>query len=83
MVKLDFKLEMRCGCSKPVCEHAGAGIARLLQAAYEKGVTDGRAARKRVAAAASPRPAKRPPASQEAPEAPAARLRQKGSRRTQ
>ena len=39
--KLNFKLELRCACKPPICSHAGPGIAKLLEAAYAKGRTDG------------------------------------------
>ncbi len=39
--KLNFKLELRCACKPPICAHAGPGIARLLEAAYAKGRSDG------------------------------------------
>lgn len=39
--KLNFKLELSCGCQPPICPHAGSGIAKLLSAAYAKGRADG------------------------------------------
>ena len=42
--KLNFKLELSCGCKPPICPHAGPGIAKLLSAAYAKGRADGRRA---------------------------------------
>ena len=39
--KLNFKLELSCTCKPPICSHAGPGIAKLLEAAYAKGRTDG------------------------------------------
>jgi len=39
--KINFKLELRCNCSPPICAHAGPAIARLLKAAYAKGRVDG------------------------------------------
>ncbi len=39
--KLNFTLELNCGCKPPICEHAGPGIAKLLEAAYAKGRVDG------------------------------------------
>jgi hypothetical protein len=39
--KLNFKLELSCRCKPPICSHAGPGIAKLLEAAYAKGRSDG------------------------------------------
>jgi len=39
--KLNFKLELKCACKPPICAHAGPGIAKLLEAAYAKGRSDG------------------------------------------
>jgi hypothetical protein len=39
--KLNFKLELSCACKPPICSHAGPGIAKLLEAAYAKGRSDG------------------------------------------
>lgn len=39
--RLNFKLELSCGCKPPICPHAGPGIAKLLSAAYAKGRVDG------------------------------------------
>jgi hypothetical protein len=39
--KLNFKLELKCACKPPICSHAGPGIAKLLEAAYAKGRSDG------------------------------------------
>ena len=39
--RLNFKLELSCGCKPPICPHAGPGIAKLLSAAYAKGRADG------------------------------------------
>ena len=39
--RLNFKLELSCACKPPICPHAGPGIAKLLEAAYAKGRTDG------------------------------------------
>jgi hypothetical protein len=39
--RLNFKLELNCGCKPPICPHAGPGIAKLLSAAYAKGRADG------------------------------------------
>ena len=39
--KLNFKLELSCSCKPPICAHAGPGIAKLLEAAYAKGRSDG------------------------------------------
>jgi len=39
--KLNFKLELSCSCKPPICSHAGPGIAKLLEAAYAKGRSDG------------------------------------------
>jgi len=39
--KLNFKLELVCSCKPPICSHAGPGIAKLLEAAYAKGRSDG------------------------------------------
>ena len=39
--RLNFKLELSCGCKPPICAHAGPGIAKLLSAAYAKGRADG------------------------------------------
>ena len=39
--KLNFRLELKCSCKPPICPHAGPGIAKLLEAAYAKGVADG------------------------------------------
>lgn len=39
--KLNFKLELSCSCRPPICSHAGPGIAKLLEAAYAKGRSDG------------------------------------------
>ncbi len=39
--QLNFKLELNCSCKPPVCPHAGPGIAKLLEAAYIKGRSDG------------------------------------------
>lgn len=39
--RLNFKLELSCGCKPPICPHAGPGIAKLLCAAYAKGRADG------------------------------------------
>jgi ABC-type transport system substrate-binding protein len=39
--KLNFKLELNCSCKPPICSHAGPGIAKLLEAAYAKGRSDG------------------------------------------
>ncbi len=39
--KLNFKLELSCACKPPICSHAGPGIAKLLEAAYTKGRSDG------------------------------------------
>ena len=39
--RLNFKLELSCGCTPPICAHAGPGIAKLLSAAYAKGRADG------------------------------------------
>jgi len=39
--KLNFKLELSCPCKPPICSHAGPGIAKLLEAAYAKGRSDG------------------------------------------
>ena len=39
--RLNFKLELSCACKPPICPHAGPGIAKLLEAAYAKGRSDG------------------------------------------
>jgi hypothetical protein len=39
--RLNFKLELSCTCKPPICPHAGPGIAKLLEAAYTKGRSDG------------------------------------------
>ena len=39
--KLNFRLELKCNCKPPICAHAGPGIAKLLEAAYAKGRSDG------------------------------------------
>ena len=39
--KLNFKLELSCSCTPPICSHSGAGIAKLLEAAYAKVRSDG------------------------------------------
>jgi len=39
--RLNFKLELNCACKPPICPHAGPGIAKLLEAAYAKGRSDG------------------------------------------
>ena len=39
--KLNCKLELSCSCKPPICSHAGPGIAKLLEAAYAKGRSDG------------------------------------------
>ena len=39
--KLNFKLELHCACKPPICSHAGPGIAKLLEAAYARGRSDG------------------------------------------
>ena len=65
--RLNFKLELNCACRPPICEHAGPGIAKLLEAAYAKGRADG--------AKASGTPGTKP-------KSPVG-VRQKGSRRTQ
>lgn len=38
---LNFKLELSCSCKPPICPHAGPGVAKLLEAAYAKGRSDG------------------------------------------
>jgi hypothetical protein len=39
--RFNFKLELSCACKPPICPHAGPGIAKLLEAAYAKGRSDG------------------------------------------
>jgi len=41
LARLNFKLELSCACKPPICPHAGPGIAKLLEAAYAKGRSDG------------------------------------------
>jgi hypothetical protein len=71
--KLNFKLELSCGCKPPICPHAGPGIAKLLSAAYAKGRADGA----RAAGATGAR------ASAGANEPATIRVKQKGSTRAQ
>ena len=44
--RLNFKLELNCACTPPICPHAGPGIAKLLEAAYAKGRADGQGGRR-------------------------------------
>ena len=39
--RLNFKLQLKCKCTPPICPHAGPGIAKLLEAAYARGRADG------------------------------------------
>jgi hypothetical protein len=81
--RLNFKLELSCACKPPVCPHAGPGIAKLLEAAYAKGRSDGMqeavqgiskaAAKIGVKVEVRRRPASSGPV----------RVRQRGSQRTQ
>jgi hypothetical protein len=76
--RLNFKLELSCGCKPPICAHAGPGIAKLLSAAYAKGRVDGaRDAAQGIAKVAAKAGAKR------AGEAATIRVKQKGSTRAQ
>ena len=81
--RLNFKLELSCACKPPICPHAGPGVAKLLEAAYAKGRSDGAhdavqgistaAAKIGVRVEVRRRPASDGPV----------RVRQQGSRRTQ
>lgn len=81
--RLDFKLELSCACKPPICPHAGPGVAKLLEAAYAKGRSDGvQEAVQGVATAAAKIGVKVEVGRRPASGGPV-RVRQQGSRRTQ